>query len=153
MGGHISGCYGCGEDVYVSGGGGRMKGRRRALEVGSSSVAGSCDGGCRVASSRGAGAEVESIRPTGAQSRPVSFRVSRALNTEKHLWPAAQDGIWLADGSGRGSAISEVPTTDRKTSTRLTRQSFSKLTSEGLSPRGRRLPNTPDTCRPLQNTC
>lgn len=64
MGGHISGCYGCGEDVYVLGGGGRMKERRRALEVGSSSVAGSCDCGCRVASSCGAGAEVESIRPS-----------------------------------------------------------------------------------------
>lgn len=47
---------------------GRKKGRqgRRALEVESSSVAGGCDGRCKGASSRVAGAEVESIRSTGA---------------------------------------------------------------------------------------
>lgn len=116
--------------------------------MGSSSVAGGRDG-CREASSRGAGAEVESVRTTGAQSRPVSFRVSRALNTEKHLRRAAQDGIWLADGSGRGSAISKGLTTDCKASQldwlsakcNLEKERFSRLTSQGLRLRGRRLPN------------
>lgn len=127
---------------------------RKAKEKGSSSVAGGCDGGCKVACSHVAGAEVESIRSTGAQSRPVSFWVSWASNTEKHLRRAARDSIWLADGSGRGGAISEVLTMEYKT---LTRPGFSKvqlgktkLQAEfaGLSPRGRRLQKTPT----LQNT-
>lgn len=111
--------------------------QRRALQVGGSSVA----GGCRVATSHGAGAEVESITLTGALSRPLSFGVPKNICGE---WHKAASGLHTVQGEGVQSVQFWEQTLI--TSTRLL------FAFVGLSQRGCWQLKTPGTYQPIQNT-